>query len=68
MTGAGAAIGQIRRLCTRVGQRPTLRQLGFDAATLDLVAADALADAAIRNSPRIPSLEQARAILASVAG
>src|SRR4051812_47317825 len=58
-TGATAAIGQVRRLCTRVGQRPTLRKLGFDDATLDLVAADAIVDPAIRNSPRIPTVEQA---------
>jgi alcohol dehydrogenase len=67
-TGATAAIGQVRRLCTRVGQRPTLRALGFDQATLDLVAADAIADPAIRNSPRIPTVEQAREILASLTG
>jgi alcohol dehydrogenase len=66
-TGATAAIGQVRRLCSSVGQRPTLRALGFDDATLDLVAQDAIDDAAIRNSPRLPTLAQTRAILASVA-
>ena len=65
-TAAGAAIGAIRRLCAQVGQRPKLRTLGFDDATLDLVAEDAIADAAIRNSPRLPSPVEARAILASV--
>lgn len=65
-TAAGAAIGAVLRLCTEVGQRPRLRSLGFDEATLDLVTADALADPAIRNSPRLPTAEEARAILISV--
>ena len=65
-TAAGAAIGAIRRLCAQVGQRPKLRTLGFDDAILDLVAEDAIADAAIRNSPRLPTPAEARAILASV--
>jgi alcohol dehydrogenase class IV len=64
-TGAIAAIGAVRRLCASLGQRPSLRSLGFDVATLDLVAADALADPAIRNSPRLPTLDEIRAILAS---
>ena len=67
-TAAGAAIGAIRRLCTQVGQRPQLRTLGFDDATLDLVTEDAIADAAIRNSPRLPTPAEARGILGSVQG
>jgi alcohol dehydrogenase len=67
-TAAGVAMGAIRRLCAEVGQRPKLRELGFDDATLDLVTDDAIADAAIRNSPRLPTAAEARAILASVAG
>jgi len=67
-TAAGAAIGAIRRLCAQVGQRQKLRALGFDDATLDLVTEDAIADAAIRNSPRLPTPEEARSILASVHG
>jgi alcohol dehydrogenase len=62
-TGAIAAVGAVRRLCAEVGQRPTLRSLRFDDAMLDLVAADALADPAIQNSPRIPSPDEIRAIL-----
>lgn len=65
-TAAGAAIGAIRRLCAQVGQRQKLRALGFDDATLDLVTEDAIADAAIRNSPRLPTPVEARAILAAV--
>ncbi len=67
-TAASAAIGAIRRLCAQVGQRQTLRALGFDDATLDLVTEDAIADAAIRNSPRLPTPAEARSILATVAG
>jgi alcohol dehydrogenase len=66
-TAAGAAIGELRRFLASVGQRHRLGALGFDEATLDVVAQDAIDDAAIRNSPRLPTLDQARSILASVA-
>src|SRR5688572_2639774 len=65
-TAAGVAIGAIRQLCEQVGQRPTLRSLGFDERVLDVVAEDAIADAAIRNSPRRPTPREAHSILASV--
>jgi alcohol dehydrogenase class IV len=65
-TAAGAAGGELRRLLASLGQRPTLRSLGFDEALLDVVAHDAIDDVAIRNSPRLPTVEQARAILGSV--
>jgi alcohol dehydrogenase len=65
-SAAGVAIGAVRRLCGTVGQRPRLRSLGFDEASLQVVAQDALADAAINNSPRRPTAAEARAILASV--
>jgi alcohol dehydrogenase class IV len=64
-TGAVAAIGAIRAFCGRVGQRPSLRSLGLDDAMLDAAAQDAIDDAAIRNSPRLPTYEEARAILAT---
>lgn len=67
-TAAGVAIGAIRQLCEQVGQRPTLRSLGFDERVLDLVAEDAVADATIRNSPRLPTPHEARSILSSVQG
>lgn len=67
-TGAIAAIGTIRRLLAGVGQRPSLRSLGFDDASLEVVAQDAIDDAAIDNSPRLPSLAEARSILGSVLG
>lgn len=66
-TAAGAAIGELRRFLASVGQRHRLGALGFDAAGLDVVAQDAIDDVAIRNSPRLPTLDEARAILASVA-
>ena len=65
-TAAGAAVGAICQLATDVGQRPRLRSLGFDEATLDLVTEDALADPAICNSPHLPTAEEVRAILMSV--
>jgi alcohol dehydrogenase len=66
-TAAGAAIGELRQFLTSVGQRHRLSSLGFDDASLDVVAQDAIDDVAIRNSPRLPTLDEARAILASVA-
>ena len=65
-TAAGAAIGELRRFLASLGQRPTLRSLGFDETMLDVVAQDAIDDAAIRNSPRLPTLAEARGILAAV--
>jgi alcohol dehydrogenase len=67
-TAAQVAIEAVRRLCTNVGLRPSLVSLGFDAPALELVCDDALADAAIRNSPRLPTRDEARSILAAVAG
>ena len=67
-TAAGAAIGALRVFLASLGLRPTLRSLGFDGPLLDVVAQDAIDDAAINNSPRLPTLAEARAILESVAG
>jgi alcohol dehydrogenase len=67
-TGAIAAIGAMRGFLAEVGLRPTLRSLGFDEALLDVVAQDAIDDAAINNSPRLPTVEEARAILESLLG
>lgn len=63
-----AAITAIEALCGRVGQRRTLRDLGVDPALIDELAADALADAALRNAPRQPTAREAARILESVAG
>jgi alcohol dehydrogenase class IV len=65
-TAAQAAIGAVRGLCADVGLRPGLGSLGFDDAGLDQVVEDALVDPAIRNSPRLPTIGEARAILAAV--
>jgi len=67
-TAAEAAIGAVRGLCADVGLRPALRSIGFDDAGLDQVVEDAMADPAIRNSPRLPTIGEARAILAAVNG
>jgi len=65
-TAAAVAIGAIDKLLRDVDQRPSLRSLGFDDAMLDVVVQDAIDDAAIRNSPRLPTPDEARALLASV--
>ena len=67
-SAAAVAIGAIDKLLRDVDQRPTLRRLGFDDALLDVVAQDAVEDAAIRNSPRLPTLAEVREIAASVLG
>ena len=68
-TAAGAAIGAIDQLLRDVGQRPKLRAFGLaDDAAIDQLVTDTLDDAAIRNSPRLPTAAEAREILVSVAG
>ena len=52
----------------QVGQRRTLRELGLGPRAQPLVVADAVDDAAIANSPRIPSADEIAAILATVSG
>jgi alcohol dehydrogenase len=68
-TATGVAIGAIDKLLRDVDQRPTLRRLGLaDPAAIDQLIIDTLDDAAIRNSPRLPTSSEARSILESVAG
>jgi alcohol dehydrogenase len=68
-TGAAAGIGAIEQLLRDVGQRPTLRRLGLATDTsIDQLVIDTLDDAAIRNSPRLPTATEVKAILESVAG
>jgi len=68
-TAAAAAVGAIDQLLRDVGQRPTLRHLGLaDDTTVDQLVTDTLDDAAIRNSPRLPTTREARAILEAVTG
>jgi alcohol dehydrogenase len=68
-TAGAVAIGAIDKLLRDVDQRPSLRTLGLaDEASVDRIVGDALDDAAIRNSPRQPTADEARAILLSVTG
>ena len=68
-TAAAVAIGAIDKLLRDVDQRPSLRRLGLaDDAAIDQLVTDTLDDAAIRNSPRLPTATEARAILEAVAG
>jgi alcohol dehydrogenase len=68
-SAAGAAIGALDGLLRDLDQRPTLRRLGLAGdASIDQVVRDSLDDAAIRNSPRLPTASEARDILDAVAG
>jgi alcohol dehydrogenase len=68
-TAAVVAIGAIEKLLRDVGQRRTMRDFGLsDEAAIDQLVTDTLDDAAIRNSPRLPTDAEARSILESVAG
>ena len=68
-TAAGAAIGAVAQLLRDVDQRRTLRSFGLsDEAAIDQLVDDTIDDAAIRNSPRLPTPAEAREILVSVAG
>jgi len=62
-TGAIATVSYLRAFLGSVGTRPGLAALGFDDALLDAVAQDAIDDAAIKNSPRLPTLAEARRVL-----
>jgi alcohol dehydrogenase len=63
-----AAIDGLDALLRRVGQRRTLRELGLGPDLEPVVVVDALDDAAIGNSPRVPSGDEVAAILAAVSG
>jgi alcohol dehydrogenase len=63
---ARAAIDAIRDLLDRAGQRRTLSDQGLAADTHETIAQDAVDDAAIDNSPRLPSKTEVLAILARV--
>ncbi len=67
-TAAAVAVGAIDKLLRDVDQRPTLRRLGLATdPSIDQLAIDTLDDAAIRNSPRLPTATEVKAILESVA-
>jgi alcohol dehydrogenase len=65
---ARAAIAGLDALLRRVDQRRTLAELGLGPQMHAVIAADALDDAAIANSPRLPTESEIRGILARVAG
>lgn len=63
---ARVAIAGIDALLRRVGQRRTLTAQGIGPETHDTIALDAIEDAAINNSPRLPTKDEVRAILVRV--
>ena len=65
---AQAGVDGVAALIAAVGQRRTLRELGLGLDSIPALVADALADPAINNSPRLPTAAEATAILESVAG
>jgi alcohol dehydrogenase class IV len=65
---ARAAIDGLDGLLRRVDQRRTLRQLGLGPDLQPLIVGDAVDDAAIANSPRIPSADEIASILVTVSG
>jgi alcohol dehydrogenase len=65
---ARAAIDGIEDLLRRIGQRRTLTEQGLGPEDHDTIAQDAVEDAAINNSPHLPSKREILEILAAVAG
>ena len=65
---ARAGVDGVAALIAAVGQRRTLRDLGLGPDLIPALVADALADPAINNSPRLPTAAEATTILESVAG
>jgi alcohol dehydrogenase len=65
---ARAGIGAIDGLLRRVGQRRTLAAQGLGHETHDTIAQDSIEDAAINNSPRLPTKSEILEILATVGG
>lgn len=65
---ARAGIAGLDAFLRGVGQRRSLRELGIDATTEALIVTDSLEDAAIANSPRLPSAVEVALILEAVRG
>jgi alcohol dehydrogenase len=65
---ARAAVAGLDAFLRRVGQRRTLRELGVDPGLEASIVTDSVDDAAIWNSPRLPSADEVASILASVRG
>jgi alcohol dehydrogenase class IV len=64
---ARAGIDAVEQLLVRVGQRRTLSAQGLGRETHATIAQDAVEDAAINNSPRLPSKDDVLGVLAAVA-
>jgi alcohol dehydrogenase len=65
---AEAAIAGLDGFLRRIGQRRSLRELGIGPDLEPKIVADAMDDAAIKNSPRLPDAEEIATILAAVRG
>jgi alcohol dehydrogenase len=65
---ARAAIAGLDAFLRSVGQRRTLRELEIGPELEASIVSDALDDAAMANSPRLPSAEEVAGILAAVRG
>lgn len=65
---ARAGIAALEAFLRRVGQRRTLSQLGIGPELEASIVSDALDDAAIKNSPRLPSAEEIATILGASRG
>ncbi len=65
---AQAAVEGIAALISAVDQRRTLGELGLDREAVAGLVTDALADPAINNSPRLPTIADATRILEAIAG
>jgi alcohol dehydrogenase len=65
---ARAAIEGLDLLLRRLGQRRTLRELGIGPELEASIVADAIDDAAIANSPRLPSAGDVAGMLVAVRG
>jgi alcohol dehydrogenase len=63
---ARAGIQGVAALLERVGQRKALGALGLGPETHETITQDAVDDAAMNNSPRVPTPEEIRGILAQV--
>ena len=65
-SAARAGIEAVRELLASVGPRRTLAEQGLGPESHDTIAQDAVDDAAINNSPRLPSKREVLGILAQV--
>lgn len=62
---ANALVDQVATLSQDLGTARPLRSAGVGADLVDVLAADAVADAVIRNNPRTPTVDDVAAIVAA---